>query len=499
MLRERATLAALHTLTLLPRLSGRAHRRIGLLQARAGRPAEAAASFEAALAAGLTARADTHHQLAQALLATGQADAATEHFRRAIELDPMACWSHQGAGQALAADGRMAEAEAAFRRGLAVCPGYGWLAYHLAEILIGQQRDAEALDLLIDTGTAATGAPPPVLPSAPIFMRTDLATAERIAALRKTVARFPDHQDYLVVLTRLLSAAGDYAEATDRLEGFRILQWARRGPGAELKPDPGQPMPAFLIIGQGKAGTTALDAYLCQHPQVLPAITKEVRYWSDFPAAGLDWYRAHFPPIPAASGLITGDASPQYLVGRAVPAQVARDLPNVKLIVLLRDPVSRAYSAYRMFQRIGRELRPWEAVVEDALARTPVCPLQPEDFPRQWDEAGAGAVLVRSAALPFLRGWLKHFPPEQFLILHHEDLRRDTAGTVRRVYRFLGLPDFVPDCGEKHNVGHYQPMSPAIRQRLDDWFAPHQQALGELLVSLGVAPPAGQNQRDRGR
>lgn len=388
--RDRPTLAALHALTLLPPPAARAHRRIGLMQARSGRPAAAIKSLEAALAGGLTTRADIHHQLGQALLATARAGDAAEHFRRACELGPAACWSWQGLGQALAAAGRQVEAEAAFRRGLKVCPGHGWLTYHLARILIGQQRDADALDLLIETGAAEAGDPPPSLPSMSIFVRTELATAEGIASLRKIVARFPDHADYMSRLTRLLTVRGEH----------------------EL---------------------------------------------------------------------------------------VAKDYPCIKLILLLRDPISRAYSAYRMDQRTGRELRPWEAVVEAELTHTPVCPLQPEDIPSWLAKEGASDYLAQSAALPFLRHWPGHFTPEQFLILHHDELRRDTAGTVRRVYRFLGLPDFVPDCTERHNAGRYEPISPAIRQRLEDWFAPHQQALGELLASMGVAPASGQTQRDRER
>lgn len=480
--RERFSLAALRALTLLPPLAGRAHRRIGLLHARAGRGAEAIASLAAALARGLTPGADVHHQLGQALLAAGRPDAAAGHFRQAIAADPTAYWSEQGLGQALLSAGRAGEAEAALRRGLTICPGHAWLSFHLARMLVGQGRYAEALDLIIDAGMAATDEPPTVVLSIPDYLQPDMATAARIAALIRIVERFPSNCDFVLLLGRLLLIGGDTAAATRRLCDFGRRQWAQREQGRHGPADPAGPAPAFLIIGQGKAGTTALYAYLCRHPLVLPAITKEIRYWSDAPAAGLEWYRAHFPPIPAASGLITGDASPQYLIGSAVPAAVARDFPRVKLIVLLRDPVSRAYSSYRMFQRDGRDQRTWEEVLEQEMAETPVCPLSPEALPATTDNRGPRDYLLRSAALPFLRRWLQHFPPEQFLILKHAHLRRDAAATVRRVYRFLDLPDFVPDCAERHNVGNYQPMAPETRRRLEDWFAPHQQALAAFLT-----------------
>ncbi len=137
--------------------------------------------------------------------------------------------------------------------------------------------------------------------------------------------------------------------------------------------------PAFLIIGQMKAGTTALYSYLCRHPRVVPAMIKEVQYWSRYYEAGEAWYRAHFMPIPPGSDLITGEASPTYFADPDAPARIARVRPDMRLILLLRDPVARAYSAYRMRVRLGREQRSWEAVVDSEIAARPICPL---------DEAG---------------------------------------------------------------------------------------------------------------
>jgi tetratricopeptide (TPR) repeat protein len=489
-IRDRAALALLNSVALLPPLAAAAHRRIGLVHARGGRPAKAIASFEAALAAGLATRGDIHHQLGLALLATDQPIAAEQTFRRAIDAAPRACWSYQGLGQALAAQGRTAEAEGELRRGLQACPGHGWLGYHLAQALVSQRRMDDALDVLIAIGTAGGADPPPRLPSPPSFVRKDLATPARIAGLRVVAERFPDHIDYLFLLTRLLSLRGDYAAATDALEAFWRRHWGYTEPRPDPMARPTRPTLAFLIVGQGKAGTTSLYAYVCQHKQILPAIWKEVRYWSDFATAGLDWYREHFPPIRYDSGLITGEASPQYLIHPETPQWIARDFPNIKLILLLREPVNCAYASYRMHERLGIERRSWRQVVDHELAQTPVCPLGPEDLPALSANEVAGApYLLRRAALPFLRRWLEHFPPEQFLVLRHDDLRRNTSGTVRQVYRFLGLPDFVPDTTEMHNAGRYPPMAPAIEQRLRDWFAPHQQALGELLVSLGSVAP----------
>ena len=109
-------------------------------------------------------------------------------------------------------------------------------------------------------------------------------------------------------------------------------------------------LPAFLIIGVQKGGTTSLYNYLIQHPHIAPALEKELRFFDYKFHKGLAWYQAHFPLIAYARfvqqvyqrALITGEASPNYLFDPRAPQRVAHTLPDVKLIVLLRNPVARA-------------------------------------------------------------------------------------------------------------------------------------------------------------
>src|SRR5262245_9795313 len=108
-----------------------------------------------------------------------------------------------------------------------------------------------------------------------------------------------------------------------------------------------RPLPDFLIIGAQKAGTSSLYAYLVQHPQILRASMKEVHYVSTEYHRGTAWYRQQFPRSSKVNNrsrrlnkpVITGEASPYYLFHPHAPQRIAALLPNVKLIVILRDPV----------------------------------------------------------------------------------------------------------------------------------------------------------------
>src|SRR3712207_6690007 len=105
-------------------------------------------------------------------------------------------------------------------------------------------------------------------------------------------------------------------------------------------------LPDFVIIGTQRGGTTSLYHYLSKHPEVLPALRKEIHFFDLNFDRGLDWYLAHFARQDQP-GLV-GEASPLYMFHRDVPERVRRVLPNAKFIALLRNPVDRAYSQYQM-------------------------------------------------------------------------------------------------------------------------------------------------------
>ena len=116
---------------------------------------------------------------------------------------------------------------------------------------------------------------------------------------------------------------------------------------------PGRMTPSFLICGGQRCGTTSMYRALAAHPVVLKAVLhKGVHYFDTSYDRGMAWYRAHFPLLRSAERISerygvptqTFESSPYYMYHPQAAARIARDLPQARLVVLVRDPVERAFS-----------------------------------------------------------------------------------------------------------------------------------------------------------
>ena len=255
-------------------------------------------------------------------------------------------------------------------------------------------------------------------------------------------------------------------------------------------------LPDFVIIGAAKAGTTSLYDLLTRHPHVECAALKELNYFDDDFEKGIEWYRSHFPSPRWKDGRrsITGEASPRYLFHPSVPERMAKVVPQARLIVLLRNPVDRAYSHYQHRVRTARENLRFEEVVEAEKKWL----LGKEEGAAEREEARASVARTRVESNYLRRGiyvdqllrWSEFYSKEQMLVLKSEDFFDRTLDTMKLVLDFLDLPDWEPGALEKtladRNEGHYKEMDPVTRQRLEEFFEPHNQRLYEYLgVDLG--------------
>jgi hypothetical protein len=108
--------------------------------------------------------------------------------------------------------------------------------------------------------------------------------------------------------------------------------------------------PGFLIIGQGKCGTSSLYHYLMGHPRALDASEKQVHYFRYYANMGMRWYLSHFPTTKSflsKGGLISGEASPGYLPYPNVVGLAKKEMMGTKIICIGRDPLDRSWSSYR--------------------------------------------------------------------------------------------------------------------------------------------------------
>jgi tetratricopeptide (TPR) repeat protein len=237
--------------------------------------------------------------------------------------------------------------------------------------------------------------------------------------------------------------------------------------------------PQFIIIGTQKGGTTSLYRYLEQHPQIFPAIRKEIYFWNYHYHRGLDWYLSHFPCFSTEQHYLTGEASPNYLEDKQTPERLFQVFPQMKFIVLLRNPVDRAVSQYHHWIRLNREQQSLETAFQLELEWL-TCGLKQQQIdPRYWTETSR--YLWRGCYILFLRRWMKVFPPEQFLILRSEDFYHSPELTLNKVFEFLNLPQSSEIDFKPYNQGFYQPISEEIRHQLHQFFTPYNQKLEAFL------------------
>ncbi len=220
------------------------------------------------------------------------------------------------------------------------------------------------------------------------------------------------------------------------------------------------PLPNFLIIGAPKAGTTALYQYLQQHPSVFMSHPKEPHFftyqqdhWPEWATPTLAEYRQLFEPAGQASAL--GEASTWYLYSRHAAQAIQRQIPNIRLIALVRHPVDRAYSSFVFRQQCG-----WEALptFEQAIRQEPERIAQAMPWDYHYLQAGFYGEQLQRYYDTFDRG--------QIRVFLHDDLKADAAGVVRSTCQFLEIDDGVSlDTDATHNVT-YRPKNQRINRFL---------------------------------
>tara|TARA_R110002095_G_scaffold188490_2_gene166007 strand:- start:1819 stop:2808 length:990 start_codon:yes stop_codon:yes gene_type:complete len=195
---------------------------------------------------------------------------------------------------------------------------------------------------------------------------------------------------------------------------------------------------SFLIVGAQKSGTTSLHRYLSAHPEIHMPGAKEIEYFSDDNnfQRGLGWYLNQCAGR-AQPGKIIGEASTHYMMIEHVPKRIRDEFPHMKLIMLLRNPIDRAYSHYNMAVRRGVEAAPFQQAIKRLLRRGAPLPTL-IDHDREFLMFGEyGRILTN---------YLAHFESAQIKVIFTEEMEADPAAAIQDLYRFVGAsPDFIPN------------------------------------------------------
>ncbi|MCB0704428.1 MAG: sulfotransferase domain-containing protein [Saprospiraceae bacterium] len=241
--------------------------------------------------------------------------------------------------------------------------------------------------------------------------------------------------------------------------------------------------PDFIIIGVQKGGTSSLFRYLEQHPDTKMPYRKQLHFFDRSFNKGLRFYQQAFPLSMFSKGKITGEATPFYVFHPRVAERMHQVLPDVKLILMLRNPIDRAYSHYQMKKDQG-----WEdaETFEEALGKEKVrlatelakMEADPNYYSKIYRNFG---YLSRGNYAEQLEKWLKYFPKEQILILESEEFFSKPMDSLERVYAFLGMKSFRPPSLKAFNSREYDPLDPALREKLQNHFRPYNEKLAKML------------------
>jgi Sulfotransferase domain len=249
-------------------------------------------------------------------------------------------------------------------------------------------------------------------------------------------------------------------------------------------------LPSFIMIGAQRCGTTSLFRTLLEHPQVRRApFRKGVNYFDLNYHRGMRWYQAHFPVAEIArrqaagqGGPVAFEASGYYLYHPFALERLACDLPGTKLVAMLRDPVERAFSAYKHEHARGFEHESFERALE----------LEDERLAGEIDRMRED---IRYESLPHRHHSYRHrghyaeqlerafalFPPEQVHVMNSEAYFEQPAREYQELLSFLGLVRHEPRRFRRVNARPGESMPVKMRQMLEEYYAPHDERLAKLL------------------
>lgn len=242
------------------------------------------------------------------------------------------------------------------------------------------------------------------------------------------------------------------------------------------------PLPTFIIAGAQKCGTSTLSRLISFHPEAHVFEKKETHYFDWYFQRGIDWYRGLFKPRPGQD--VIGEATPTYMHYPLARDRMIETLPDARIVVIMRQPVERAYSHYWHSRKYGFED---VETFEEAVAREPerlATGLRKELIRHSY--------LDRGRYIEQIEALEAGYPRERIYTLTLDDLITDRQAALEGVLDFIGVTathagvligEFEAqrtDDGDeerRENVNTYPELSPETRARLAEEFRPYNDRL----------------------
>ena len=231
----------------------------------------------------------------------------------------------------------------------------------------------------------------------------------------------------------------------------------------------------FILAGAQKSGTTALHYFLTKHPDISMGDQQEMHFFDneEIFSGPVDYelLHRHYPPVGGST--IAGECTPIYIYWKPAMERIWKYNPKIKLLILLRNPIDRAFAHWNMQRFKGREpLDFLEAVKEERKRAQESAPLQSRRF----------SYVARGFYGEQLERVFKFFPQEQVKVIKSEEFREKNSETLDSIFRFLGARSRAMPRNKDRNVVPYErAITPEERQYLSAMFVEDIAKLEQML------------------
>ena len=254
-------------------------------------------------------------------------------------------------------------------------------------------------------------------------------------------------------------------------------------------------LPDFVVIGPGHCGTTSMvELYLRSNPNILPSKNKEIFYFDINYKKSINWYKLFFPTIFTkifrrlrGKKTLTCEATPNYFFHPYAPKNMKKIIPNVKIVLMLRNPVNRTISNYRSQVRMGRQKLTFEKALEresELYEQEYAKFLKNKDLAKDVDTTIS--YVARSRYVEALERFLEHFDKKQILFMNSDEYFKNPIKEYNRILSFLGLPSHEPKITGNRGIsppGLYKDpeISQTTKDSLKKYFEPWNKRLFDLI------------------
>ena len=250
-------------------------------------------------------------------------------------------------------------------------------------------------------------------------------------------------------------------------------------------------IPDFLVIGAKRCGTTSLYQHLSEHPCISRSPRDNIGFFNENYHLGINWYKSLFPTVFYKKKMesknkqcLFFDVTSTYMEEELTAKNVYEVNPNQKIIVILRNPVDRAYSHYHVNVKEKSEKRSFEdAIFEEMNRIKSERIIQNKNKNLRVFTPNNIHYLKKGFYALQLKSWFKIFPREQILVLSTEEFQEDQNLIYKKIFDFLNIPNMKIKSTEKMEKGNYIPMKHDTRNLLLDYFRQCNHELFELINS----------------